>query len=101
MSEVANRIGTDVFVIDTGWYDRTGDWQVDRQRFPDGLTPITERLDAYGMRLGLWFGPTSAAVSSNLLARNAVNRMSWRGERPPARPIWETEESEEGEVAIA
>jgi alpha-galactosidase len=93
--EVAHRIGIDVFVIDTGWYDRTGDWRVDRQRFPDGLTPITERLDAYGMRLGLWFGPTSAAVSSNLLARNAVNRMSWRGDRPPARPIWETEESEE------
>ena len=93
--EVAHRIGIEVFVIDTGWYDRTGDWRVDRQRFPDGLTPIKERLDAYEMRLGLWFGPTSAAVSSNLLARNAVNRMSWHGERAPARPIWETEESEE------
>jgi len=93
--DVAHRIGVDVFVIDTGWYDRTGDWRVDHQRFPDGLTPIKERLDAYGMRLGLWFGPTSAAVSSSLLARNAANRMSWQGERPPARPIWETEESEE------
>jgi len=93
--DVAHRIGVDVFVIDTGWYDRTGDWRVDLQRFPDGLGPIKERLDSYGMRLGLWFGPTSAAVSSNLLARNADNRMSWHGERPPARAIWETEESEE------
>lgn len=93
--DVAHRIGVDVFVIDTGWYDRTGDWRVDRQRFPHGLTSIKERLDAYGMRLGLWFGPTSAAVSSDLLARNTANRMSWRGQRPPARPIWETEESEE------
>jgi alpha-galactosidase len=93
--EIAHRIGVDVFVIDTGWYDRTGDWRVDTERFPDGLTPITERLDSYGMRLGLWFGPTSAAVSSSLLARNADNRMSWQGTRPAARPIWETEESEE------
>lgn len=93
--DVAHRIGVDVFVIDTGWYDRTGDWRVDLERFPSGLSPIKERLDAYGMRLGLWFGPTSAAVSSGLLARNLVNRMSWHGERPPARPIWETEESEE------
>lgn len=93
--DVAHRIGVDVFVIDTGWYDRTGDWRVDAGRFPSGMTPIRERLDANGMRLGLWFGPTSAAVSSDLLARNLVNRMSWQGERPPARSIWETEESEE------
>ena len=93
--DVAHRIGVDVFVIDTGWYDRTGDWRVDQSRFPDGLGPIKERLDAHGMRLGLWFGPTSAAVSSSLLARNTANRMSWHGRREPARPIWETEESEE------
>lgn len=93
--DVAHSIGVDVFVIDTGWYDRTGDWRVDRQRFPGGLGPIKERLDSYGMRLGLWFAPTSAAVSSDLLARNADNRMSWRGERPLARAIWETEASEE------
>ncbi len=93
--DVAHHVGVDVFVIDTGWYDRTGDWRVDQSRFPDGLTPIKERLDAYGMRLGLWFGPTSAAVSSSLLARNEANRMSWHGRREPARPIWETEESEE------
>lgn len=93
--DVAHGIGVDVFVIDTGWYDRTGDWRVATERFPDGLTPITERLDSYGMRLGLWFGPTSAAVSSDLLARNVENRMSWQGVRRAARPIWETEESEE------
>ena len=93
--DVAHRIGIEVFVIDTGWYDRTGDWRVDPQRFPDGLDPIHARLASYGMRLGLWFGPTSAALSSGMRARNLDNRMSWRGVRPPARSIWETEESEE------
>jgi alpha-galactosidase len=93
--DVAHRIGIEVFVIDTGWYDRTGDWRVDRSRFPDGLAEIRDRLDGYGMRLGLWFGPTSAASSSGMLARNRSNRLSRHGEHPPARSIWETEESEE------
>lgn len=46
--DAAHEIGVDVFVIDTGWYDRTGDWQVDRTRFPDGWT----RSDAGSMRTG-------------------------------------------------
>ena len=93
--DVAHRMGVEVFVIDTGWYDRTGDWRVDRTRFPDGLAEIRNRLEGHGMRLGLWFGPTSAAASSGMLARNQANRRSWRGVHPPARSIWETEESEE------
>jgi alpha-galactosidase len=93
--DVAHRIGVEVFVIDTGWYDRTGDWRVDRTRFPDGLGEIRDRLERYGMLLGLWFGPTSAARTSRMLERNLANRRSWRGERPTARSIWETEESEE------
>ena len=34
--DVAQRMGIEVFVIDTGWYARTGDWQVSLERFPDG-----------------------------------------------------------------
>ena len=50
--EVAHQMGIDVFVLDTGWYEKTGDWQVNRQRFPDGLKSIKETLDGYGMKLG-------------------------------------------------
>lgn len=91
--EVAHRIGVDVFVIDTGWYHKTGDWQVDETRFPSGLEAIKERLDQYGMRLGLWFSPTKAAVTSRMLYEHMDCRQSIDGRVAEPRVVWETEES--------
>lgn len=91
--EAAHQLGVDVFVIDTGWYQRTGDWEVDLARFPDGLRGIREKLAGYGMKLGLWFNPTVAAASSRLLAENRDTLAEKRGQPPKAFPIWETEES--------
>jgi alpha-galactosidase len=92
--EVAHRMGIDVFVIDTGWYAKTGDWQVDTVRFPHGLGPIKARLDEYGMRLGLWFNPLAAAVSSQVRDEYADCVMSWEGVESPPQPVWETEASQ-------
>lgn len=91
--DVAHRLGIEVFVIDTGWYEKTGDWAVDRRRFPDGLKRIRKRLEEYGMKLGLWFNPTVAAVTSRLADRYASCRVTRSGELPAPREIWETEES--------
>jgi alpha-galactosidase len=90
--DVAARMGIETFVLDTGWYEKTGDWAVSRARFPEGLSPIKARLDAHGMKLGLWFNPTAAAVTSRVGQANARWRMSWKGESK-AWPVWETEES--------
>jgi alpha-galactosidase len=90
--EVAARMGIETFVLDTGWYEKTGDWAVSRARFPEGLAPLRAKLDAHGMKLGLWFNPNAAAVSSRVGAENAAFRMSWKGESK-ASPVWETEES--------
>jgi alpha-galactosidase len=91
--EVAHRLGVEVFVIDTGWYEKTGDWQVSRPRFPNGLAPVKRKLDEYGIMLGLWFNPTVAAVSSRILTRHKDCVTSWRGTRSEPGPIWETEGS--------
>ena len=92
--DVAQRMGIEVFVIDTGWYQKTGDWQVDTARFPGGLRVVKERLDGYGMKLGLWFSPTQAAVSSRMLQDRPECRMSWDGQVGEPRPVWETEASQ-------
>ncbi len=92
--EVAHRMGIEIFVIDTGWYERTGDWRVNTERFPDGLRAIRRKLEGYGMRLGLWFNPTAAAVSSRMLAEHRECLRSWRGKQSEPHPIWETEESQ-------
>ena len=91
--DAAHRLGVEVFVIDTGWYEKTGDWQVSASRFPDGLRDIKAKLDGYGMKLGLWFNPTAAAVSSRVVSEHNDCIMSWRGKRGDPHPIWETEAS--------
>jgi len=92
--EVAHRMGIDVFVLDTGWYERTGDWRVSSARFPHGLGPIKKKLDGYGMKLGLWFDPTAAAVSSAAFRDHPGDVMSWHGRRSNPEPVWETEPSQ-------
>jgi len=91
--DVAHRMGVDVFVLDTGWYEKTGDWTVSRKRFPDGLKAVKEKLDGYGMKLGLWFGPTTAAVSSRVVLEHPEWRRSWNGQVGEPNEVWETEKS--------
>jgi len=91
--EIAHRIGVDIFVIDTGWYKKTGDWLVNLDRFPDGLYTVKKKLDRYGMRLGLWFNPTVAAITSKIYLEHPEYAMT-HDERPTWRgSVWETEES--------
>lgn len=90
---VAHRMGIDVFVLDTGWYEKTGDWQPSKTRFPDGFHSVKECLNRYGMKLGLWFSPTQAAVSSRIVQEHSDCRVSWNGQVEKPHPVWETEES--------
>jgi len=91
--DVAHQVGIDVFVIDAGWFEKTGDWQPSKTRFPDELKTIKAKLDAYGMKLGLWFNPTVAAKSSAMLAKNRDCLKTNNGKVGEPFPIWETEES--------
>jgi alpha-galactosidase len=92
--EAAAKMGIDVFVIDTGWYEKTGDWQVSRERFPNGLAPLKAKLDEHNMKLGLWFNPTVAAVSSQMHARHRDCLMTRNGKPGDPHPVWETEPSQ-------
>jgi len=91
--DVAHRMGVDVFVLDTGWYEKTGDWTVSSKRFTDGLKPVKQKLDGYGMKLGLWFGPTTAAASSRVVREHPEWRRSWNGQVGEPQEVWETEKS--------
>lgn len=91
--EVAHKMGIEVFVVDAGWFEKTGDWMPSKSRFPDELKQIKAKLDAYGMKLGLWFNPTVAAKSSSMLVKNKDYLKTYNGETGNPFPIWETEES--------
>ena len=93
--EAAHEMGIDVFVIDTGWYEKTGDWSVNPARFRDGMKGLKAKLDEYGMKLGLWIGPTSAAITSLAHRLHPDCKISTDGQVWNPHPIWETEESYE------
>lgn len=90
--DIAHKMGIDVFVIDAGWFGKTGDWIASTVRFPDDLKEVKAKMDAYGMSMGLWFN-SDAAVTSNMLAKNKENLMMYDGKANGPHKVWETEES--------
>jgi alpha-galactosidase len=73
LAERAARLGFERFVLDDGWFagrrdDSTslGDWIVDHTVWPDGLSPLVERVHALGMQFGLWFEPEMVSLDSDL-----------------------------------
>ena len=90
--DAAHRLGIEVFVVDAGWFSKTGDWTVDSARFPDGLKKVKARLDEHRMRLGLWF-TSKAAVSSRMLESNRDCIMTTNSKAHDPADVWETEQS--------
>ncbi len=93
--DVAHQMGVEVYVLDAGWFSKTGDWRVNTGPafFPDTLRQIRAMLEKYGMRLGVWINPTAAAVSSEMLKNNRQYVMELHGKKSEPGPIWETENS--------
>jgi hypothetical protein len=53
--DYAAQLGVDIFVLDDGWEQTQGDWTPHAERLPDGLGPIKDKLDEYGIKMGIWF----------------------------------------------
>ncbi|MDQ1256473.1 MAG: alpha-galactosidase [Candidatus Hydrogenedentes bacterium] len=60
---LARDIKLDYWWMDAGWYfnktgwPHTGTWEVDTNRFPGGLRPITDHAHAKGVKSIVWFEP--------------------------------------------
>jgi alpha-galactosidase len=62
-----------LFVIDDGWFKGRlndhgglGDWTVDRTKFPNGLQPMIEQINALGLDVGIWVEPEMINADSDL-----------------------------------
>lgn len=69
----AKECGVELFVLDDGWFgkrtsDRAGlgDWFVNKDRLPDGIKGVSEKIEALGMKFGLWIEPEMANMDSDL-----------------------------------
>ena len=49
----AAEFGFNHFVVDDGWFT-DNNWEVDHEKFPNGLEVIAEKVHAAGMKFGLW-----------------------------------------------
>jgi alpha-galactosidase len=75
IAEAAKGLGVELFVLDDGWFgernDDTsslGDWQVDRKKLPDGIEGVARKVEALGMKFGLWFEPEMVSERSRLFS---------------------------------
>ncbi len=71
----AAALGTEMFVVDAGWYagagasgpfdfdSGLGSWSADPARFPDGLQALTQYAHSLGMKFGLWVEPERVNLS--------------------------------------
>lgn len=69
----AANLGIELLVIDAGWYGigkdhacGMGDWTINRERFPNGLTRIREEAEKYNMKFGLWMEPEAVSPRSRI-----------------------------------
>jgi alpha-galactosidase len=77
LAEKAAKIGVERFVIDDGWFGQRkddhaglGDWYVNRQKFPNGLKPMIDKVHSLGMDFGLWVEPEMVNPNSDLYRKH-------------------------------
>ncbi|MGG6309433.1 alpha-galactosidase [Paenibacillus macerans] len=77
LAKQAARMGVERFVVDDGWFggrhsDRAGlgDWQVNPEKFPNGLQELIGEVKRLGMDFGLWVEPESVNPDSDLYRRH-------------------------------
>ena len=92
--EAAAEVGVERFVLDDGWFtgrtdDRRalGDWFVDSQKWPAGLTPLINTVHGAGLEFGLWVEPEMVSLDSDLARAHPdwvvgpADALTWRFQR--------------------
>ena len=54
VAAAAKEAGFDILVLDDGWFV-DGKWQVDAEKFPNGLEAVSADVRSKGLKFGLWF----------------------------------------------
>lgn len=73
IAKEASKAGIELFVLDDGWFGARsddhaglGDWVVNTKKLPDGLKGLAEKINALGMKFGLWVEPEMVNENSDL-----------------------------------
>lgn len=73
IAETASKLGVELLVMDDGWFGKRdddwsglGDWKVNEKKLPGGMKALCEKVNALGMKLGVWFEPEMVSEDSDL-----------------------------------
>lgn len=73
IAQAGQELGIELFVLDDGWFGKRdndtsslGDWFVDRDKLPNGLSGVAQRVKDLGLQFGLWFEPEMISPDSEL-----------------------------------
>ncbi len=73
----AKECGIELFVLDDGWFGARnddkrglGDWKANREKLPNGIEGLSEKIEALGMKFGLWFEPEMVNKDSNFFRQH-------------------------------
>ena len=90
LAEAAASVGVERFILDDGWFrnrdDDTsglGDWTADPRKYPNGLKPLADRVNALGMEFGLWVEPEMINPDSDLYRAHPDWALSLPGRPQP------------------
>ena len=69
----AKKLGIEMLVMDDGWFGRRnddksslGDWYVNEEKLKGGLSSLIERVNAEGLKFGIWYEPEMISPDSDL-----------------------------------
>lgn len=72
-AERAKDLGIEMLVMDDGWFgvrnddtNSLGDWYVNTDKLPGGLEPLISRVNALGLKFGIWYEPEMISPDSDL-----------------------------------
>jgi alpha-galactosidase len=77
IAEQSKELGIELFVLDDGWFGKRdddftslGDWVVDKDKLPNGMKHLAEKVEAMDMQFGLWFEPEMISEESDLYRKH-------------------------------
>jgi alpha-galactosidase len=73
LARIAKEMGVELFMLDDGWFknrihgwEASGDWTVDKNKFPNGLGPMIAEINKLGLDFGIWVEPERVNPDSDL-----------------------------------
>lgn len=77
IAKKGKEVGVELFVLDDGWFGNRnddhrglGDWYVNQEKLPEGIKGLSEKIEAMGMKFGLWIEPEMVNKDSDLYRKH-------------------------------